>query len=162
MAKPFLSHLLPNPGIEASSNPDPWNLFNSGNNARNVKKSNNNYLIAKENERQSKSRIISNVYTYYYQFLKNKELFTIAEKNLELSSRQLELVERRYSLGAVSRTDYLKASVQYGRAKSTLLSRRLNRDNSEQSLKNGMGILEKNIELKVRDKVNIELIIPNL
>lgn len=137
------------------------NLFNSGNNVRNVRQSNNNYLIAKENERQSKSRIISNVYTYYYQFLKNKELFTIAEKNLELSSRQLELVERRYSLGAVSRTDYLKASVQYGTAKSTLLSRRLNRDNSEQSLKNGMGILEKNIELKVRDKVNIELIIPN-
>ena len=137
------------------------NLFNSGNNARNVKQSNNNYFIAKENERQSKSRIILNVYTYYYQFLKNKELFTIAEKNLELSSRQLELVERRYNLGSVSKTDYLKASVQYGTAKSTLLSRRLNRDNSEQTLKNGMGILEKNIELKVRDKVNIELIVPN-
>ena len=137
------------------------NLFNSGNNARNVKQSNNNYFIAKENERQSKSRIILNVYTYYYQLLKNKELFAIAEKNLELSSRQLELVERRYNLGSVSRTDYLKASVQYGTAKSTLLSRRLNRDNSEQTLKNGMGILEKNIELKVRDKVNIELIVPN-
>ena len=137
------------------------NLFNSGNNARNVKQSNNNYFIAKENERQSKSRIILNVYTYYYQLLKNKELFAIAEKNLELSSRQLELVERRYNLGSVSRTDYLKASVRYGTAKSTLLSRRLNRDNSEQTLKNGMGILEKNIELKVRDKVNIELIVPN-
>ena len=54
------------------------------------------------------------------------------------------MVERRYNLGSVSRTDYLKASVQYGTAKSTLLSRRLNRDNSEQTLKNGMGILEKN------------------
>ena len=137
------------------------NLFNSGNNARNVRQSNNNYLIAKENERQSKSRIISNVYTYYYQFLKNKELFTIAEKNLELSSRQLELVERRYNLGSVSKTDYLKASVQYGTAKSTLLSRKLNRDNSEQTLKNSMGLLEKDIELKIRDKVNIELIIPD-
>ena len=137
------------------------NLFNSGNNARNVRQSNNNYLIAKENERQSKSRIISNVYTYYYQFLKNKELFTIAEKNLELSSRQLELVERRYNLGSVSKTDYLKASVQYGTAKSTLLSRKLNRDNSEQTLKNSMGLLEKNIELKIRDKVNIELIVPD-
>ncbi|MED5451164.1 MAG: TolC family protein, partial [Candidatus Neomarinimicrobiota bacterium] len=137
------------------------NLFNSGNNARNVRQSNNNYLIAKENERQSKSRIIANVYTYYYQFLKNKELFTIAEKNLELSSRQLELVERRYNLGSVSKTDYLKASVQYGTAKSTLLSRRLNRDNSEQTLRNGMGILENNMELKVRDKVNIELIFPD-
>ena len=137
------------------------NLFNSGNNARNVRQSNNNYLIAKENERQSKSRIISNVYTYYYQFLKNKELFTIAEKNLELSSRQLELVERRYNLGSVSKTDYLKASVQYGTAKSTLLSRKLNRDNSEQTLKNSMGLLEQDIELKIRDKVNIELIIPD-
>ena len=137
------------------------NLFNSGNNARNVRQSNNNYLIAKENERQSKSRIISNVYTYYYQFLKNKELFTIAEKNLELSSRQLELVERRYNLGSVSKTDYLKASVQYGTARSTLLSRKLNRDNSEQTLKNSMGLLEQDIELKIRDKVNIELIVPD-
>ena len=136
------------------------NLFNSGNNARNVRQSNNNYLIAKENERQSKSRIISNVYTYYYQFLKNKELFTIAEKNLELSSRQLELVERRYNLGSVSKTDYLKASVQYGTARSTLLSRKLNRDNSEQTLKNSMGLLEQDIELKIRDKVDIELIVP--
>ena len=77
-----------------------------------------------------------------------------------MSSRQLELVERRYNLGSVSKTDYLKASVQYGTAKSTLLSRKLNRDNSEQTLKNSMGLLEKDIELKIRDKVNIELIVP--
>ncbi len=53
------------------------------------------------------------------------------------------------------------SSVQYGTAKSTLLSRKLNRDNSEQTLKNSMGLLEKNIELKIRDKVNIELIVPD-
>ena len=92
--------------------------------------------------------------------MKNNELFIIAEKNLELSSKQLDLVERRYNLGSVSKTDYLKASVQYGTAKSTLLSRKLNRDNSIQQLRNSMGIAGKNVPLKVKEKVSIELIIP--
>ena len=136
------------------------NIFSFGNNVRNVRYSDNSYDIAKQSERQSISNVISKVYTYYYQYLKNNELFIIAEKNLELSSKQLDLVERRYNLGSVSKTDYLKASVQYGTAKSTLLSRKLNRDNTLEELKNSMGILEKNIPLKLKEKINIELIIP--
>ena len=136
------------------------NIFSFGNNVRNVRSSDNNYDIVQLNERQSRASVISNVHTYYYQYLKNNELFIIAEKNLELSSKQLDLVERRYNLGSVSKTDYLKASVQYGTAKSTLLSRKLNRDNTLEELKNSMGILEKNTPLKLQEKVNIELIIP--
>ncbi len=136
------------------------NIFSFGNNVRNLRSSDNSYDIVQLNERQSRANVISNVYTYYYQYLKNNELFIIAEKNLELSSKQLELVERRYNLGSVSKTDYLKASVQYGTAKSTLLSRKLNRDNTLEELKNSMGILEKNTPLKLQEKVNIELIIP--
>ena len=136
------------------------NLFNFGNNVRNVRNSDNSYDIAKQSERQSVSNVISNVYVYYYQYLKNNELFIIAEKNLELSSKQLDLVQRRYNLGSVSKTDYLKASVQYGTARSTLLSRKLNRENSIEQLKNSMGIIEKDIPLKLKEKVNIELIIP--
>ena len=136
------------------------NLFNFGNNVRNVRNSDNSYDIAKQSERQSVSNVISNVYVYYYQYLKNNELFIIAEKNLELSSKQLDLVQSRYNLGSVSKTDYLKASVQYGTARSTLLSRKLNRENSIEQLKNSMGIIEKDIPLKLKEKVNIELIIP--
>ena len=136
------------------------NIFGFGNNVRNVRNSDNSYDIAKQSERQSIANVISNVHTYYYQYLKNNELFIIAEKNLELSSKQLDLVERRYNLGSVSKTDYLKASVQYGTAKSTLLSRKLNRDNSIQQLRNSMGIAGKNVPLKVKEKVSIELIIP--
>ena len=136
------------------------NIFSFGNNVRNVRNSDNSYDIAKQSERQSIANVISNVYTYYYQYLKNNELFIIAEKNLELSSKQLDLVERRYNLGSVSKTDYLKASVQYGTAKSTLLSRKLNRDNTIQQLRNSMGIAGNNVPLKVKEKVNIELIIP--
>ena len=69
-------------------------------------------------------------------------------------------MQRRYNLGSVSKTDYLKASVQYGTARSTLLSRKLNRENSIEQLKNSMGIIEKDIPLKLKEKVNIELIIP--
>ena len=136
------------------------NLFNFGNNVRNVRNSDNSYDIAKQSERQSVSNVISNVYLYYYQYLKNNELFIIAEKKLELSSKQLDLVQSCYNLGSVSKTDYLKASVQYGTARSTLLSRKLNRENSIEQLKNSMGIIEKDIPLKLKEKVNIELIIP--
>ena len=62
------------------------NIFSFGNNVRNVRNSDNSYDIAKQSERQSIANVISNVYTYYYQYLKNKELFIIAEYNLELSS----------------------------------------------------------------------------
>ena len=136
------------------------NIFSFVNNVRNLRNSDNSYDIAKQSERQSVSNVISNVYVYYYQYLKNNELFIIAEKNLELSSKQLDLVQRRYNLGSVSKTDYLKASVQYGTARSTLLSRKLNRENSIEQLKNSMGIIEKDIPLKLKEKVNIELIIP--
>ncbi len=136
-------------------------LFNFGNKTNSLKQSDNTYNTAKQQKRQAKARVILDVYTYYYQYLKNSELFDIAEKDLELSKKQLDLVENQYSLGAVSKTDYLKASVRYGTAKSNFLSRELSKKNSEKSLRFSMGLLNSDIEINIEKKMDFTLSIPS-
>ena len=135
-------------------------LFNFGNKVNTLKQSDNNYNTAKQQKRQAKARIILDVYTYYYQYLKNSELFDIAGKDLELSEKQLELVEKQYNLGAVSKTDYLKASVRYGTAKSSFLSRELSKKNSEKSLRHSMGLLNSDIVVNIEEKMDIMSSVP--
>ena len=115
-------------------------LFNFGNKVNSVRQSDNTYQISKIQKRETTSKIILNVYTFYYQYLKNSELLEIAKEDLLLSKKQLDLVNQQFELGAVSKTDYLKATVRYGTAKSTLLNRELNFNNSVKNLRNSMGI----------------------
>jgi outer membrane protein len=136
-------------------------LFNFGGNVQQLKLSDNNYNTTKEQKRQAKARIILDVYTYYYQYLKNSELFNIAGKDLELSKKQLDLVQNQYKLGAVSRTDFLKASVRYGTAKSSFLSRELNKKNSEKSLRHSMGLLNSATPINISEQMDFTLIIPS-
>ena len=136
-------------------------LFNFGNKVNTFQQSDNNYNTVKQQKRQTKARVILDVYTYYYQYLKNSELFDIAGKDLELSKKQLDLVENQYNLGAVSKTDYLKASVRYGTAKSNFLSRELSKKNSEKSLRHSMGLLNSDIQINIEKKVDFALVIPS-
>ena len=136
-------------------------LFNFGNKVNTFQQSDNNYNTVKQQKRQTKARVILDVYTYYYQYLKNSELFDIAGKDLELSKKQLDLVENQYNLGAVSKTDYLKASVRYGTAKSNFLSRELSKKNSEKSLRHSMGLLNSDIQINIEKKVDFTLAIPS-
>ena len=97
-------------------------LFNFGGKVNSVRQSDNSYQISRIQKRETTSRVILNVYTYYYQYLKDSELYEIAKEDLELSKRQLDLVKQQFDLGAVSKTDYLKATVRYGTARSTLIN----------------------------------------
>lgn len=136
-------------------------LFNFGSRVNSVRQSDNTYQISKIQKRETTSRIILNVYTFYYQYLKNSELFEIAKEDLLLSKKQLDLVKQQFELGAVSKTDYLKATVRYGTAKSTLLNRELNFNNSVKNLRNSMGLIGTDISINLPKKVEINLIIPS-
>ncbi len=136
-------------------------LFNFGGKVNSVRQSNNSYQITKIQKRQTTSRIILNVYTFYYQHLKDSELYEIAKEDLNLSKRQLDLVKQRFDLGAVSKTDYLKATVRYGSAKSTLLTRELSFNNSFKNLRNSMGLIGTDTKISLPKKVEINLIIPS-
>lgn len=135
-------------------------LFNFGGKVNSVRQSDNSYQISKIQKRETTSRIILNVYTFYYQYLKDSELFDIAKEDLQLSKRQLNLVKQQFDLGAVSKTDYLKATVRYGTAKSTLLNRELNFNNSFKNLRNSMGLIGTDTQISLPEKVEINLIIP--
>ena len=137
------------------------NLFNFGGKVNTVRQSDNTYSISKIQKRETSARVILNVYTFYYQFLKDSELFEIAQEDLALSQKQLDLVKQQFDLGAVSRTDYLKALVRFGTAKSTLLNRELSKNNSLKNLRNSMGLIGKDIEVKLPKDVEINLIIPS-
>ena len=135
-------------------------LFNFGGKVNSVRQSDNSYQISKIQKRETTSRIILNVYTFYYQYLKDSELFDIAKEDLQLSKRQLDLVKQQFDLGAVSKTDYLKATVRYGTARSTLLNRELNFNNSFKNLRNSMGLIGTDTQISLPEKVEINLIIP--
>ena len=135
-------------------------LFNFGTKINTLKQSDNSYNTAKQQRRQAKARIILDVHTFYYQYLKNSELFDIAGKDLELSKKQLDLVQNQYNLGAVSKTDFLKASVRYGTAKSSFLSRELSKKNSEKSLRFSMGLLNSDIPIIIEQKMDLILTVP--
>ena len=137
------------------------NIFNFGSNLQDVRGGRNNLLISKLQERGTRANIIFNVYSSYYQFLKDSELLEIANKDFSLSEKQLELVEEQYNLGAVSKTDFLKASVRFGTAKSNLLSRKLNKDNSFNRLLNSMGLIDSNISIQLPKKVDIFFVVPS-
>ena len=136
-------------------------LFNFGGKVNSVRQSDNSYQITKIQKRETTSRIILNVYTFYYQHLKDSELYEIAKEDLKLSKRQLDLVKQRFDLGAVSKTDYLKATVRYGSAKSTLLTRELSFNNSFKNLRNSMGLIGTDTKISLPKKVEINLIIPS-
>ena len=135
-------------------------LFNFGTKINTLKQSDNTYNTAKQQRRQAKARIILDVHTFYYQYLKNSELFDIAGKDLELSKKQLDLVQNQYNLGAVSKTDFLKASVRYGTAKSSFLSRELSKKNSEKSLRHSMGLLDSDVPIIIEKKMDLILSVP--
>ena len=136
-------------------------LFNFGGKINSVRQSDNSYQISRIQERQTTSQIILNVYTYYYQYLKDSELYEIAKEDLQLSKRQLDLVKQQFDLGAVSKTDYLKATVRYGTARSTLLNRELSFNNSFKDLRNSMGLIGTDTIISLPKKVEINLIIPS-
>ncbi len=56
----------------------------------------------------------------YYNLLSRLELLEVAEEALELSRKQLELVEERYRLQAVKQTDLLKARVSVGQREADM------------------------------------------
>ena len=136
-------------------------LFNFGSKVNSVRQSDNSYQISRIQKRQTTASIILNVYTFYYQYLKDSELYEIAKEDLQLSKRQLELVEQQFDLGAVSKTDYLKATVRYGTSRSTLLNRELSFNNSFKNLRNSMGLIGTDTVISLPQKVEINLIIPS-
>lgn len=70
----------------------------------------------------------------YFQALANAELVGVQETRLRRAERQLQLTSERLRLGATTRSDSLRARVEYGNAQIALITAQNNLRNSQAAL----------------------------
>ena len=117
-------------------------IYNGGRSLNSIKQAKINLDIAKLRKRNTKIEVIQNVTRSYYGLLQDQQLLDVAEKNLVLSKKQVDLVQNQFDLGAVRRTDLLKAKVSIGQARVELLNRKTTLENSRRQLFNAMGVID--------------------
>ena len=117
-------------------------IYNGGRSLNSIKQAKVNLDIAKLRQRNTKIEVIQNVTRSYYGLLQDQQLLEVAEKNLVLSEKQVDLVQKQFDLGAVRKTDLLKARVSIGQARVELLNRKTALGNSRRQLFNDMGVID--------------------
>ena len=117
-------------------------IYNGGRSLNSIKQAKVNLDIAKLRQRNTKIEVIQNVTRSYYGLLQDQQLLEVAEKNLVLSEKQVDLVQKQFDLGAVRKTDLLKAKVSIGQARVELLNRKTALENSRRKLFNDMGVID--------------------
>ena len=115
-------------------------LYDGGRTINRVKQAKTNLITSKLNQRQIKSQVIQKVIQAYYDLLKAQKLSTVANKNLEMSNQQVDLVKKQFDIGLVKRTDLLKAQVAKGQAEVDAINKKINLENSRRILFNDMGL----------------------
>ncbi|MFC1581281.1 TolC family protein [Candidatus Neomarinimicrobiota bacterium] len=134
------------------------NIYDGGAWWNEIAKANNNYLIASQIERQVKINIIASVHAGYYQVLKDQQLLEVANLNLDLGKQQVELTQRKYELGAVNKTDLLKAEVLLGQARVGVVNQESALKNSMHELRNAMGVVKSASPFTLQDLENQNII----
>ena len=115
-------------------------LYDGGRSINAVRQAKTNLEISKLNQRQTRIQVIQNVTRSYFGLLQTQELFEVSEKNVNLSEQQVDLVQKQFDVGAVRKTDLLKAEVSKGQARVELLNRKTALENARRQLFNEMGM----------------------
>ncbi len=129
------------------------NIFDGGGWWNRIAQAKNNYVISQQLERQMRTNVIAEVHRAYFQLLKNQQLYEVAKQNLELTEQQVELAQKRFDLGAAKKTDLLKSKVARGTAKSALITQETFLYVAISDLRNAMGMIGDNSELKISDEI---------
>ncbi|NOZ04545.1 MAG: TolC family protein [FCB group bacterium] len=110
-----------------------------------------NYRLAIQRDRQARINVIRDVYQTFYQLLKEQQLLKVIRLNLDLTEQQVELVRRQYELGAVKKTDLLKAEVRAGQAKVDLVNQESAVNNALFALRNAMGLIGSEQQFTIKE-----------
>lgn len=129
------------------------NIFDGGGWWNRIAQAKNNYAISQQLERQIRINVIAEVHRAYFQLLKNQQLLEVAQQNLELTEQQVELAQKKFDLGAAKKTDLLKSKVARGTAKSALITQETFLYVAIADLRNAMGVIGDNSELKISEKI---------
>ena len=127
-------------------------IYNGGQSVNAIKQAKINLEISKLRGRNTKILVIQNVTRSYYSLLKSQELLDVAKENLILSQKQIDLVQKQFELGSVSKTDFLKAKVSVGQARVELLNRETSLEASRRQLFNDMGMIDFGQSIQARSK----------
>ena len=136
------------------------NIFDGGAWWSQIAKSKNNFLIARQVERQARINVIAAVHRRYFQVLKDIQLMEVASLNLDLAGEQVELTRVKYELGAVNKTDLLKAEVLQGQARVGVVNQESAVRTSMNELRNAMGLMAAGTELILQDEESVILTMP--
>jgi outer membrane protein TolC len=131
------------------------NIYDGGAWWNEIAKAKNNFHIARLGERLAKINIIADVHRRYFQVLKDIQLTEVASLNLDLAGEQVELTRMKYELGAVNKTDLLKAEVLLGQARVGVVNQESAVRNSMNELRNAMGLMESDTELVLQEVENV-------
>ncbi len=126
-------------------------IYDGGRWANQIRSANNSLLLSKQLQRNQKINVILKVHQSFFQLLKAEQLLDVAKKTLDLAKQQVNLVKTQYNLGAVKKSDLLKAKVQYGRAQSDILLKETSLHNAELNLKNSMGLIGSDTFVDITD-----------
>ncbi|NQV37826.1 MAG: TolC family protein [Candidatus Marinimicrobia bacterium] len=132
-------------------------IYDGGNTWRNLTLGKNLISIAEESERLTRTNVILSTHRSYFKLLKNQQLLASAQEDLALADQQLELVNHQFELGAVKKTDVLKARVRLGQAKTSVIIQNSDLDNAKRELANVMGVLNGGLSFTIKD---IDAVIP--
>ncbi|UCD37127.1 MAG: TolC family protein [Fidelibacterota bacterium] len=103
-------------------------------------------------------QVVLNIKEAYYNLLSAVELMEVAQEALELSRRQLELVEERFRLQAVKETDLMKARVSTGQREAEVHQAQQNVRMAVTSLQMAIGQEPSSTLNVARDSVSLQLV----
>jgi len=95
-----------------------WNLFSGFSDQAQYEESRVSLYNARHDRKKQEQAVEQEVRQAYYTLIQTYEQSRVAEKNRELASRQLELEQERYRLGATSQLNLRAAQVTYEQAET--------------------------------------------
>ncbi len=137
-------------------------IYDGGQWLNRIRSANNNLTIAKQSARLQMISVVLDVHQSFYELLKAQQLLDVSKKTLELAREQIDLVKLQFELGAVKKTDLLKAEVQLGRSKTDILIKETRMRNAELNLRNSMGLVGTQTNFTIVDLRRPLLSLPDL
>jgi TolC family type I secretion outer membrane protein len=127
------------------------NLYDGGAWWNRIAQARNDYRLSLQRERQTRIQVILDVHRAFFQLLKVQQLLTVARLNLDLTRQQVELVRRQFELGAVKKTDLLKAQVREGQARVDVINQERAVNDAQRTLRNAMGLVGTDVYFTIQD-----------
>jgi outer membrane protein len=98
-----------------------WTLFSGLSRWADLAARKANYAAAGHDLEQTRHEVESDVINAYYQLVRAQKMVALRRGNLEANREQYDQSRRAFAMGAVARSDTLRASVRYAEARQDLL-----------------------------------------